>query len=147
MNDNNTIFNSLSVTNNLICQYLHNNLFTKKMNLSPIQIKIIKYLSESKDGYIEQKNIGKIFSIRRSTVSGVLSTMEKNDIIERVSDKNNDKNNFIVFTKSFKKNKEIINEKINEFEMVLEKGMTKEELNMLFNILSKINENLMEERK
>ena len=49
--------------------------------LTPSQIRIITYLCENKVLY--QKDIEKNLNLSRATISGILSTMEKNNIISR----------------------------------------------------------------
>ena len=48
------------------------------------QIHIIKYLLDNKDCEVYQKDFETLLNIRKSTISGILSTMEKNKIIKRL---------------------------------------------------------------
>ena len=51
--------------------------------LTPVQIVIIKYLVKNKNNIVYQKDIEKKLGLRKSTISGILSTMIKNGIITR----------------------------------------------------------------
>ena len=55
--------------------------------ISPIQIKAVNYLIEHKKETIYQRDIEKSLMVRRSTVSGILKTMEKNGFIKRIDSK------------------------------------------------------------
>ncbi|AUI72014.1 MarR family transcriptional regulator [Companilactobacillus alimentarius] len=60
------------------------NTFAHKYGLTGTQVQIIHYLSESTDN-IYQKDIEKEFNIRRPTATNILKTMEKDDLITRLS--------------------------------------------------------------
>ena len=46
-------------------------------SLTPVQIRIMRYLFMNRDKEIYQRDIEKNFLVRRSTASGILKTMEK----------------------------------------------------------------------
>ena len=60
------------------------NTFAHKYGLTGTQVQIIHYLSESTDN-IYQKDIEKEFNIRRPTATNILKTMERDDLITRLS--------------------------------------------------------------
>ena len=76
---------------------LLNNLITRRvikdskeyngLSISHVQMKIICYLIEHMDNPVYQRDIEKNLMVRRSTVSGILNTMEKNGFIKKVSSK------------------------------------------------------------
>ena len=53
-----------------------------KLKLTNTQVRILKYLCDNKDKVIYQSSIEKEVSVRRSTISGILNTMEKNNLIK-----------------------------------------------------------------
>lgn len=55
---------------------------------TPTQMQIIKYILENNDKEVYQRDLEKVLNLRRTTVSGVLQTMEKNNLIKRVTDTN-----------------------------------------------------------
>jgi MarR family transcriptional regulator, repressor for mepA len=92
-----SIGHALGVTDILICHKI--NELIKKDNVqitSPIQIKVIMYLASKEVVY--QKDLEKHFMIRRSTVSGILNTLEKSNYIVRISDKKDARVKKIVLT-------------------------------------------------
>lgn len=50
---------------------------------TPTQMHIIEYILDAK-GDVYQKDLENVLNLRRATVSGVLQTMEKNNLIKRV---------------------------------------------------------------
>ena len=53
---------------------------------SPTQMRIMQYMMEHKNEDIYQKDLENHLNMSRATISNVLDTMEKNDIIERFYD-------------------------------------------------------------
>jgi len=68
------ILTSRYVTKHIKCK--------EKKHYSLIQIDIMEYLAETKKK-VYQKDIEKEFGLRKSTISGVLDTMQRNGIIGR----------------------------------------------------------------
>ncbi len=113
-----------------------------KLKLTNTQVRILKYLCDNKDKVIYQSSIEKEVSVRRSTISGILNTMEKNNLIKRVACKNDSRKKQVALTDySLNKHKEIA-QKIANFEDDLLRGITKEETDYLFKIIDKLEENL-----
>lgn len=109
-------------------------------NMSPIQIGILMYLIKNENVY--QKDLEKNFDVRRSTISGILKTMEKNDLIKKEGSNLDARSKRIILTnKSIKLSNNIL-KNINEFETQIRKGITKEEIDIFFNIVDKIKSNL-----
>ena len=56
------------------------------INIPPLtstQIQILKYMIEHQNEDVYQKDLENVLNLRRATVSGVLQTMEKNNLIKR----------------------------------------------------------------
>lgn len=107
-----------------------------------MQGKIMKYLFVNKDKQIFQKDIEDELKLRRSTVSGILKTMEKNGLITRTdNDKDARKKQVILTDISVNRGNEI-KEKMIKFEKELRKNITDEELNIFFIVMEKIKNNI-----
>ena len=98
------------------------------------------YVNSQKD--IFQKDIEKVFSIRRSTATGILNIMEKNSLIERVACTEDSRMKKIVLTEKGKQIQKESFEKIKKFEKKLKANLTEDELNQFFIILDKIRSNI-----
>ncbi len=114
----------------------------EKMSLTHTQARILRFLFTNQDKIIYQSDIEKEVSVRRSTISGILDTMEKNNLIIRKASIDDARKKEIALTiNSLNKHKEI-EKKIAKFEDTLLKGITKEEKESFFKIIDKLKENL-----
>lgn len=52
---------------------------------TPTQMQIIEYIMNVDSEDVYQRDLENVLNLRRATVSGVLQTMEKNSLIERIS--------------------------------------------------------------
>ena len=117
------------------------------MNISPIQVRIVKYLVKQNNKAILQKDMEYIFNIRRSTVSGVIKTMEKNNIIIRENVKDDNKSKEIKLTDDVYKRANDLVKELKELDLELLKDVDKEDLEVFMRVLKNIQNNLKEERK
>lgn len=148
MNNSISVGHELAYTNNLIARRIArggNNKYA--MNISPIQVRIVKYLVKQNNKAILQKDMEYIFNIRRSTVSGVIKTMEKNNIIIRENVKDDNKSKEIKLTNEvYLRANELVG-KLRELDLELLKDVNKEDLVVFMRVLKNIQDNLKEERK
>ena len=132
MNNSISIGHELAYTNNLIARKIArggNNKYA--MNISPIQVRIVKYLVKQSNKAILQKDMEYIFNIRRSTVSGVIKTMEKNNIIIRENVKDDNKSKEIKLTDEVYKRANDLVKELKELDLELLKDVDKEDLEVL----------------
>ncbi|MDY3948073.1 MAG: hypothetical protein SOZ04_01785 [Bacilli bacterium] len=148
MNNSISVGHELAYTNNLIARRIArggNNKYA--MNISPIQVRIVKYLVKQNNKAILQKDMEYIFNIRRSTVSGVIKTMEKNNIIIRENVKDDNKSKEIKLTNEVYLRANELVRKLRELDLELLKDVNKEDLEVFMRVLKNIQDNLKEERK
>lgn len=148
MNNSISIGHELAYTNNLIARRIArggNNKYA--MNISPIQVRIVKYLVKQNNKAILQKDMEYLFNIRRSTVSGVIKTMEKNNIIIRENVKDDNKSKEIKLTNDVYKRANDLVKELKELDLELLKDVNKEDLEVFMRVLKNIQDNLKEERK
>ena len=79
-------------------------------------MQILEYMFKHQDQEIYQKDLEKVLNLRRATVSGVLKTMEKNNLIERIIDSNDTRTKKIVLSNNAQKVFESSKEKIESLE-------------------------------
>ena len=148
MNNSISVGHELAYTNNLIARRIArggNNKYA--MNISPIQVRIVKDLVKQNNEAILEKDMEYIFNIRRSTVSGVIKTMEKNNIIIRENVKDDNKSKEIKLTNEVYLRANELVRKLRELDLELLKDVNKEELKVFMRVLKNIQDNLKEERK
>jgi len=102
------------------------------------------YINTKRGKETYQKNLEAEFSVRRSTASGILAIMEENGLIERVVSEKDARLKTLILTE---KSLEICRQKekrIEEMEERLAQGITSEELDLFFDIISRIRKNIDE---
>ncbi|MBQ6825121.1 MAG: MarR family transcriptional regulator [Clostridia bacterium] len=105
----------------------------------------IDYFYENRDNDIFQRDFEQKFSIRRSTASKMLKTMEQNGFIERISVESDARLKKIVLTdKAIEQHKRIL-EDIERREKILRKGLSETEVKQFLDVLQVITANMEEE--
>lgn len=115
--------------------------------LTSTQIQILKYMIEHQKEDVFQKDLEKILNLRRATVSGVLQTMEKNNLIKREIYENDIRVKKIILNeqtkKIFIKNKQ----KLDDIEENIIKSIPKKDLDNFMKTIDKLIINLSEYEK
>ena len=143
MEDKN-IFNSIKelekgIVRKIMSETSHDEMYSKP---SIAQMQIIKYILKHDGKTIYQRDLEEIFNLRRATISGILKTMEKNNVIIRVCDPNDARGKIVILSddaKKFFKEKETLFKKI---ETVLKKDISKEELEIFYKVILKMRDNI-----
>ena len=148
MQENNSIGYHIVNAEKLIGRYILDK-FNKKAQhrVSPVQVMIMKYLLKNQNKKIFQQDNCDAFNLRRSTVSGILTTMEKNNIVIRNVASDDPRKNEIKLTKTFVSNTKKISVELKNLESLLEQNFTQEEKDELIRLLQKLEGNLMEEER
>lgn len=142
MKEKNTLFELKKLTH-LILNEIEVNMDeeSKKKFPSPTQIRIIGYIIEH-DNNVLQKELENALGISRATVSDVLKTMEKNNLIERVQSDIDTRTNKVILKESAIKKLE---EGKTLFELISSKmyeNISNDELILFNSILNKMIVNL-----
>lgn len=143
MEDKN-IFNSIKelekgIVRKIMSETSHDEMYSKP---SIAQMQIIKYILKHDGKTIYQRDLEEVFNLRRATISGILKTMEKNNVIIRVCDPNDARGKIVILSddaKKFFKEKENLFKKI---ETVLKKDISKEELEIFYKVILKMRDNI-----
>lgn len=142
MKEKNTLFELKKLTH-LILNEIEVNMDEESKNKfpSPTQIRIIGYIIEH-DNNVLQKELENALGISRATVSDVLKTMEKNNLIERVQSDIDTRTNKVILKESAIKKLE---EGKTLFELISSKmyeNISNDELILFNSILNKMIVNL-----
>lgn len=109
--------------------------------LSPSQLMIIKYLSESeKDVY--QKDLEKSFPLRKSTICGIIKTMQKNGLIKLTNSKDDLRSKKIELTSLSEEINNKIKNCFNKFDELIMKDIDSKDLEVFFKVCKQIQDNL-----
>lgn len=135
---------------------LHTNMIKKLFNMQkidtknrpkPLQVAIIDFLLENEAKSIYQKDLEIKFNISKSAISDVLSTMENNDMISRITEKDDARKRKIILTEHAKEiHKEMIKVKVQANKEILE-GISNEEIEKFIIIAEKLKNNMKKEGK
>lgn len=113
-----------------------------KMKTTPTQMEIIMYMLEHQEEAVLQKDLEDALNLRRATVSGVLQTMEKNDLIERMTDSEDTRTKKLVLKQKtievFEKNKR----KFDRIEEKLVKGIPEEKMKIFREVIEMFKKNI-----
>lgn len=115
--------------------------------MTPTQMQIIEYILEHDSSSIYQKDLEKVLKLRRATVSGVLQTMEKNGLIERIVDEKDTRVKKIILND---KKKNIFYEKLEKIkiiENIIKRDISQEELDIFFGVILKMQSNIQREEE
>ena len=112
--------------------------------LTGMQGRVIGYLCHNGEKEIFQRDIEAEFSIRRSTATTMLQTMEKHGLIKRAPVEYDARLKRILPTDIAVTRHKIFEEEINRVENQVLNGITKKEAETLLSILNKIKNNLGE---
>ena len=128
---------------------INRNFFEKNETISkaptPTQLKIMEYMCNHQKEKIYQKDLEKFLNVRRATVSEVLKTMEKNDLLKKITNKNDLRSKEIIITEKAKKIFEVKNKKIQELQKIITKKISKEDLNTFIKTINQMKQNVKEE--
>jgi DNA-binding MarR family transcriptional regulator len=105
---------------------------------------IIGYLYENQDKEVFQRDIQEQFSIRRSTVTGILQLMEKNGLIIRSSVDRDARLKRLELTPRAIEFHERIGRSVRQVEDRIDQSLTPEERQEFIRLCEKIRENLSE---
>lgn len=107
--------------------------------ISTMQAKILGFIyNNSSKMDIFQKTIEEEFDIRRSSVTSVLTLMEKNELIKRVSVSEDARLKKITITDKGIKIHKLVYKEIEKIEYTIEETLTEEELECFINSLEKL---------
>ena len=114
-----------------------------KIPPTPTQMQIIEYILNNNKKDVYQKDLEEILNLRRATVSGVLQTMEKNELLKRVTNSSDARAKKIVLNdktkKIFLKNKK----KIEELEKLVTQNIKCEDLETFSKVINIMKENII----
>lgn len=109
---------------------------------SLIQTEIIGYLIKNEKQDIYQKDLENIFHLRRSTISGILKTLEKRGMIIRMHSKEDVRVKKIILTKEAKNQYKKVNQYLEKLEEKIISNISKGDLNIFYQVIEKMKQNI-----
>ncbi len=111
------------------------------LGVTPVQSRIIMYIYEN-NGSIYQKDIESFISCNKSTLSAVLNTMERNNLIVK---EESSRKNIIKLTSKSLEIVDILKKDNTESKKIISNGISEEEYGIFKNVLNKIKNNIEKE--
>ena len=110
--------------------------------LTGMQFAIVSYIAkESTERDVFQKDLEQKFDIRKSTVTGILNTMERDGLLLRETVPYDARLRKMILTDKALQAKQNTEQVIDSVESQLSKGLTEEEITTFLSILEKISKN------
>ncbi|WP_407372381.1 MarR family winged helix-turn-helix transcriptional regulator [Carnobacterium sp.] len=106
---------------------------------------IIGFLNNAKDEDVFQKDIEKKFSMRRSTTSKMLKSMEDKGLIERISIEKDARVKKLQLSEKGQSLVEEVTKEYQRIENLLIEGLTEEELDQFFKTIHKMQQNMLKD--
>lgn len=113
-------------------------------NLTHKQLHILKHIMFKIDteNNISQKDLELHFNLRKSTITGILKTMEKNGFLKKETDKNDKRvNNLLLTEKSMNIKTNILSE-IKNTESILLKNIEKNDIETFIKVIKQMIDNI-----
>ena len=142
----NSVLKNIKIFNQLVINSIGVKDMPKYPSVTTTQIQIMEYIINRPKKCALQKEFEKVLGLSRATVSSVLITMEKNGLIVRITDNTDNRTKKIVLSSNAQRVFNSSKEKIKKIEDICLKDITEKDLNTFINVLSKMTENLKEER-
>ena len=115
---------------------------TEKDNLTAMHGWTISYLCKNQDTDVFQKDVERAFSIRKSTASRILKSMERNGLITRQTVPYDTRLKKIVLTEEALKIHEGIITRRETLEQKLLSGIPEEKLDVFFEVMDAMKDNI-----
>ena len=145
MNRENHIGFELRILSNLIKRHIDNSAARAEIeSVTGTNMWVIKYLVHHKDEEVFQKDLEQNFSVRRSTMSNILSLMEKKELITRESVPQDGRLKKLVLTEKSIQLYEMMKKDREETEELITAGLTEKEIKTFVSILEKMKKNFEE---
>lgn len=129
--------------NYLIRRLLQIPAFKNQEGITPVQGMLLGFIIEE-EGDVFQKDIEEMFTLRRSTVSGALSSMEKSGLIVRKRVETDARLRKICATEHGKKVHSFIRSELSAIEYQITAGLSDEEITAFLHTAEKIKRNLLQ---
>ena len=131
--------------NHEIMRYMCENGVDKKDFPTPAQMQILNYIIRQK-GKVYQRDIAIDLNLRRATLSEILKTMEKNELISRFPDETDNRIKEIVLSAKAKEGFKVVEKILTQAEDAIIKNISADDLEFFFEIIAKMQENIKNER-
>lgn len=115
-----------------------------ELGLTCSQSGVLMFILMNKNKRINQRNIEKEFDLTNPTINGILNRLEKKGLIKRINDNIDKRVKNIIPLKKAEEFIETVKAKKEKMEQNMLRDINKDELNIFYNVLEKMINNLKE---
>lgn len=112
------------------------------MPTSHVQFKIFHYLLKNSDRDVYQGELETVTDIRKSTLSGIINTMKKNNIIIKKDSEIDQRKKVICLTKKAKDKDKIFKKNIKEISEKILKDIPEDKLKVFYEVIELMKNNI-----
>lgn len=110
--------------------------------ITPMQGRVIGFLSHNRDREVYQRDLEQEFQIRRSTISAILQTMEKNGLIHREPVEHDARLKKLTLTPQAEAFNDRFIKEMERLEGIIRQGVSQAEIDAFFSAIDKFQNNL-----
>ena len=150
MKESKLLFKIKSLEKMIFRTFLHDDgcgLEVKEIIPTPTQMQILNYILLKSNEEVFQKDLEEVLNLRRATVSGVLQTMEKNGLIDRVIANGDARVKKIILNPKAKKLFHERKREIEKIEEIMTQEISVNELEVFSTVLDKMKNNIKNEKE
>lgn len=133
--------------NHIIVRYCSSQKVLKENLPTPAQMQILDFIRKNQNNKIYQRDIGQNLGLRRATLSEILKTMEKNNLISRISDNKDTRIKEIILSDTAKEKFKQVKKLLENTEKTATQNIDEKELEIFFKVAKQIENNLKERVK
>lgn len=133
--------------NHIIVRYCSSQKDLKENLPTPAQMQILDFIRKNQNNKIYQRDIGQNLGLRRATLSEILKTMEKNNLISRISDNKDTRIKEIILSDTAKEKFKHVKKLLENTEKTATQNIDEKELEIFFKVAKQIENNLKERVK
>ena len=132
--------------NHTIMRYCSKQCNIKENLPTPAQMQILHFIGSKKEK-VYQRDIAKALGLRRATLSEILKTMERNELISKVADKNDTRIKEIILSEKAKQKFISAKKSLEKTEETIIQDIDSKDLEIFFKVINKMKNNLEERMK
>lgn len=113
-----------------------------KYRLNHTQIQILMYLLKHSDEEVCQKDLENETNLKKASITGTLDSLQEKGLVQRIQSKNDKRKNIIILSDQTIEAKDRITNNMKQIKEKICVGISKEELEVFENVISKMKNNL-----
>ena len=136
-----SLIHEIKIINGDIFKAISNRYKSMNIDITPMHARIIMTIYKSSEPLC-QKDLENSMSCNKSTMSSIISTMEKNDLLTRKVSESDSRINYLVLTEKGLEIADFLKEDRAYTEAIISDGISDEEYTTFMNVIDKMRKNI-----